>query len=150
MIFTEELFKQVAPTENFTRSQMALFGEPWPQIAGWKKRIIGAEINEDHLKALLTFRKQLDERKTAKYGYRGKTKREHKKENAELCANLPQIEPVILPNSKNQESVAARVYLNVPYSDKDEAKSLGAKWDRDVQKWYATGDISAFYKWVKV
>lgn len=150
MIFTEELFKQVAPTENFTRAQMAVFGEPWPQIAGWKKRIIGAEINQDHLNALLTFRKQLDERKTAKHGYRGKTKREHKKENAELCANLSQIQPVILTNIKIQDSVSARIYLNVPYSDKDEAKSLGAKWDKEAKKWYATGDISAFYKWVKI
>ncbi len=30
----------------------------------------------------------------------------------------------------------SRVYLNVPYKEKDEAKALGAKWDDVVQKWY--------------
>ena len=28
------------------------------------------------------------------------------------------------------------VYLKVPYSEKDEAKSLGAKWDMDSRQWY--------------
>ena len=29
-----------------------------------------------------------------------------------------------------------RLYLNVPYGEKDSAKSLGAKWDAEVRKWY--------------
>ncbi len=29
-----------------------------------------------------------------------------------------------------------RQYLNVPYSEKDEAKQLGAKWDRAKKLWY--------------
>jgi hypothetical protein len=32
---------------------------------------------------------------------------------------------------------AARVYLNVSYAQKDEAKALGAKWDADKRQWYA-------------
>lgn len=28
-----------------------------------------------------------------------------------------------------------RYYLAVPYSEKDEAKALGAKWDWDKKKW---------------
>lgn len=31
---------------------------------------------------------------------------------------------------------AVATYLNVPYSEKDEAKSLGAKWDKFKKKWY--------------
>jgi len=34
-----------------------------------------------------------------------------------------------------------RIYLNVPFSEKDEAKALGAKWDRRVKAWYARDDM---------
>ena len=152
MIFTEELFKQVAPTDNFTKAQMQLFGEPWPQVAGWKKRIIGAEITNEHLEALLTFRKQLENRKSAEFGVRGKTRKEHKKEASRLLTNL---EPVILPNLKTEDwnrktwmKEERKTYLDVPYDEKGEAKILGAKWDFKVKKWYAIGDSTPFYKWV--
>ena len=29
-----------------------------------------------------------------------------------------------------------RIYLNVPYEEKEEAKKLGAKWDPGRKKWY--------------
>lgn len=29
-----------------------------------------------------------------------------------------------------------RLYLNVPYSEKDEAKALGAKWNAKAKKWF--------------
>jgi antirestriction protein ArdC len=32
---------------------------------------------------------------------------------------------------------AGRVYLDVPYREKNRAKALGAKWDRDAKSWYA-------------
>jgi ribonuclease HI len=31
---------------------------------------------------------------------------------------------------------ASRIYLRVPYAQKDEAKGLGAKWDSQSKKWY--------------
>lgn len=40
-----------------------------------------------------------------------------------------------------------RMYIEVPYADKDEAKSLGARWDVDAKKWYVTDDILLFQKW---
>lgn len=42
------------------------------------------------------------------------------------------------------------VYLDVPYSEKDNAKQLGAKWNPELKKWFIpTGlDITAFIKWV--
>ena len=30
-----------------------------------------------------------------------------------------------------------KTYLNVKYSEKDEAKKFGAKWDPNLKKWYA-------------
>ena len=29
-----------------------------------------------------------------------------------------------------------RIYLNVPYEEKDAAKKLGARWDPEQRKWY--------------
>lgn len=43
-----------------------------------------------------------------------------------------------------------RVYLKVPFSEKDEAKSLGAKWDVEKKLWYIYGNLTespAFSKW---
>ena len=34
------------------------------------------------------------------------------------------------------QSFSSKIYLNVPYSEKDEAKVLGAKWDARRKKWY--------------
>ena len=43
-------------------------------------------------------------------------------------------------------------YINVPKIEKDEAKSLGAKWDRNNMCWFvpADVDVSLFNKWEKV
>lgn len=44
-----------------------------------------------------------------------------------------------------------RIYIDVPYREKEEAKALGAKWDRQEQSWYipADKDESAFAKWTQ-
>ena len=49
------------------------------------------------------------------------------------------------PIDKNQ-----RLYLNVPYRQKDEAKALGAKWDAEEKKWYIAKYIHThdFDKWM--
>lgn len=46
-----------------------------------------------------------------------------------------------------------KIYLNVPFEEKDEAKQLGAKWDFSVKRWYylESDDARKFQKWtVKV
>ena len=42
------------------------------------------------------------------------------------------------------------IYLEVPYSQKDIAKNLGAKWDPVKKQWYVSGnlDIKPFKKWL--
>lgn len=43
------------------------------------------------------------------------------------------------------------LYLNVPYSEKEQAKRLGAKWDPRVKKWYTDAypkDYVKFAKWI--
>jgi hypothetical protein len=44
-----------------------------------------------------------------------------------------------------------RQYLNVSYAEKDEAKSLGARWDSSKRSWYApNGEPELLKKWGKV
>lgn len=42
-----------------------------------------------------------------------------------------------------------RVYLKVPFKDKDEAKRLGARWDPESKRWFVLGarDLAPFAKW---
>jgi putative DNA primase/helicase len=43
-----------------------------------------------------------------------------------------------------------RTYLNVPFSEKDEAKRLGAIWDIARSKWYVENkdNLKPFLKWI--
>lgn len=43
-----------------------------------------------------------------------------------------------------------RINLMVPFKDKNIAKSLGAKWDKDIKVWYTpySGEIEKFFKWI--
>lgn len=42
------------------------------------------------------------------------------------------------------------LYINVPYEEKDEAKSLGAKWNPKAKSWYVekSADYKKFAKWI--
>ena len=53
-----------------------------------------------------------------------------------------------VPEAK-AEAQPGKVYIAVSYAEKDEAKALGAKWDRKAKSWYvAEGtDMTPFEKW---
>lgn len=56
-------------------------------------------------------------------------------------------------NNKNSDSSESkkRIYLNVPYVDKEVAKRYGAKWHPERKQWYIQGEIIAnedFAKWL--
>lgn len=42
-----------------------------------------------------------------------------------------------------------KVYLNVPFAEKDRAKTLGAKWDPSLKKWYYQGDVRNYAKFAR-
>lgn len=52
-------------------------------------------------------------------------------ENADRLANLA-IGVTSCPYQKTKN----KIYLNVPYDEKDEAKKMGAKWDKSKKRWY--------------
>ncbi len=42
-----------------------------------------------------------------------------------------------------------KLYLNVPYAEKDEAKALGAKWNNKIKKWYIDTRFENYIKFAK-
>lgn len=50
---------------------------------------------------------------------------------------------------QSDDDVRKRIYLNVPYSEKREAKGLGARWDRHSKAWFVHEgtDMKPFAKW---
>lgn len=44
--------------------------------------------------------------------------------------------PGAIKSIEQSRTPAKRFDLRVPYSEKDEAKALGARWDASVKKWY--------------
>lgn len=67
-----------------------------------------------------------------------------------------QVQDADLANTDTQAAQLSRPqererrYLDVPYAEKDEAKELGAKWDRRKGQWYAPDaeDMAKFQKWM--
>jgi len=76
---------------------------------------------------------------------------------ARLAATVvPQTETAPVPEAPIQQAQGTaerpapeRIYIAVPFEDKDEAKALGAKWDRGAQSWFVPerGDLAKFEKW---
>ncbi len=54
-----------------------------------------------------------------------------------------------LERQDREQQQAGRNYINVPFKEKDQAKALGARWDRQEQSWYVPAgvDPSPFAKW---
>ena len=53
-------------------------------------------------------------------------------------------------SGRGERESESRVYINVPYSEKDEAKALGAKWDKQEKSWFVEpgADRKAFQQWL--
>ena len=51
---------------------------------------------------------------------------------------------------KKQSREEMRVNLNVPFSEKDEAKRLGARWDPAARTWYVKNieNLTPFLQWI--
>lgn len=49
----------------------------------------------------------------------------------------------------SEKPVTRGLMLDVPFSEKDEAKRLGARWDPDMRKWFVPRGLDSrkFAKW---
>lgn len=52
--------------------------------------------------------------------------------------------------SHNGLTIMARIFLKVPFAEKDQAKALGARWDGERRSWYVPEGVSssAFTQWL--
>ena len=57
--------------------------------------------------------------------------------NADLLANKS------IGRNTNYNNNNNKIYINVSYDDKDEAKELGCKWDPNKKSWYYTENNSS-------
>jgi len=69
-------------------------------------------------------------------------------------APVPSIAQVLVPTLIHEDHPAMmtsdRTYLAVPFAEKDDAKALGARWDRQAKAWYVPAgvDPEAFSPWL--
>lgn len=56
------------------------------------------------------------------------------------------------PTSEKAAARNGKTYLNVPYAEKEEARRLGARWDKTQKSWYvpATVDKALFGRWMEM
>ena len=75
-------------------------------------------------------------------------------DNEDFFSNGNKMADKLANNSIGQQDCPynkQKIYLNVPYKEKDEAKSLGAKWDSDKKLWYCYNNSEElFTKYKKV
>jgi len=57
---------------------------------------------------------------------------------------------MIQENHPSMTTTDDRTYLAVPYAEKDDAKALGAKWDRQARAWFVPAgvELDAFQPWL--
>lgn len=60
---------------------------------------------------------------------------------AESADNYSSPQAVYVQYENPENSMQSRTYLAVPYAEKNEAKALGARWDKVSKSWYAPEDV---------
>lgn len=55
---------------------------------------------------------------------------------------LPQSPTRAVLHEPPEKPMPSRTYLAVPYAEKDEAKTLGAQWDKEAKAWYAPAGVN--------
>src|SRR5208283_4721116 len=72
---------------------------------------------------------------------------QHEHEEAIGMAQLK--EESVKTSVKEEETRQEKIYLNVPFEEKEEVKSLGARWDRNKRSWFIPPgvDPKPFAKW---
>ncbi|MCF8502105.1 MAG: DUF5710 domain-containing protein [Rhodospirillum sp.] len=71
--------------------------------------------------------------------------------NASFAKQAHGLSQAVTPSMEQQPGKASepRTYLAVPYEEKNQAKKLGAKWDRHRKSWFAPegADLAPFERW---
>ncbi|MGD9825029.1 zincin-like metallopeptidase domain-containing protein, partial [Desulfobacter sp.] len=107
----------------------------------------------DMQKEIATFNTQLQAKLAMKQAIADMQNQEMAKALGDVMQVTPAPEGAVATAiySRTVKPEAEKTYINVPYAEKDEAKGLGAKWDKEQKSWFiaAGADQSLFEKWMK-
>ena len=94
------------------------------------------------------FRASADAGKIFEYVMGLDREQEQGKEKKQMQERQPEAKEAM--PERQEQPVAKRVYLNVPYREKGQAKQLGAGWDRQRKQWYVPSgrSVDAFAAWL--
>lgn len=73
-------------------------------------------------------------------------------QDVELVHNItvPQVGYIEVEEVEELENVPEKIFISVPYKDKEEAKALGAKWDKTEKSWFApNAEAALLERWGK-
>jgi phage/plasmid primase-like uncharacterized protein len=114
------------------------------------------DLMPDHYKSdpLSAFNKELDDTQREIVTYLNNIAPSlEKKSESVPSPQAPSPAPQLSKNSQmeKRDPALSKVYINVPYSEKDEAKALGAKWDKKEKAWFVEPGIDQkpFQKWLE-
>ena len=67
----------------------------------------------------------------------------------QAARRIPEAEPIAAMGVPAAPA-AEKTFLSVPYKEKEQAKKLGAKWDKEAKSWYAPegADLNKLEKWL--
>lgn len=70
--------------------------------------------------------------------------------NRVLDVNQKAVETVIKEENTMTNVATEKTFLAVPFADKDDAKALGARWDKEAKSWYAPEgtDLAPLQRWI--
>ncbi|WEV50260.1 DUF5710 domain-containing protein (plasmid) [Acinetobacter sp. ESL0695] len=63
-----------------------------------------------------------------------------------------QVKNASIENNSKIQATKEKTYINVPFSEKNEAREAGAKWDKNEKSWFIPEnvDTTPFEKWIEV
>lgn len=95
------------------------------------------------------FRAASDAERMVKY-LRGREMQQQQEQSEQETVQI-QVPVLALNDGAALSSNSERVYLDVPFVEKDAAKALGARWDREEKSWYAPNNSSPelLERWAK-
>lgn len=65
----------------------------------------------------------------------------HLRDFAQVSKQLGELHGPRVAHDPPEKPMSDRTYLAVPFREKDEAKALGAKWDKEAKSWYAPAGV---------
>ena len=106
---------------------------------------VGVLRFENALEKSLSEKSEIDMGELAKTGIDGVVFTKNGKPFAAIATNKKQLYPGMYQAAKGVE----KQYLNVPFEEKDNAKQLGALWDKFKKSWYIPEGLNKkpFHKW---